>query len=106
MSEVCVIYSTAPDADTAARIARTLVDERLAACGNLVPGVRSIYRWQGAVQDEAEVVLILKTRAEQVEALTRRLVELHPYEVPDVVALPVTSGHGPYLDWVRQNSGG
>lgn len=103
MTDVRVIYSTAPDVDTAARIARSLVDERLAACGNILPGVRSIYRWQGIVEDEPEVVLILKTRADRVDALTRRLAELHPYDVPDVVALPVDAGHGPYLDWVREN---
>jgi periplasmic divalent cation tolerance protein len=103
VTDVRVIYSTAPDVDTAARIARSLVDERLAACGNILPGVRSIYRWQGIVEDEPEVVLILKTRADRVDALTRRLAELHPYDVPDVVALPVDAGHGPYLDWVREN---
>jgi periplasmic divalent cation tolerance protein len=99
-SPVRVALSTAPDADTAARIARALVEERLAACVNLVPAVRSIYRWQGRIEDEAEVLLVIKTRSERVEALAERLRALHPYELPELVALPVTAGLAPYLDWV------
>lgn len=94
-----------PDEETAARIARVLVDEGLAACVNLVGGARSIYRWQGAVCDEAEVLAIAKTTADRVAALTSRVVALHPYEVPEVVALPVLDGHAPYLDWVRATLG-
>jgi periplasmic divalent cation tolerance protein len=101
MTDLVVVYITAPDADVASRIGRTLVEEELAACCNLVPGVRSIYRWEGVVQDDAEVLMILKTRAALVEALTARVVALHPYALPEVVALPVLSGHAPYLDWVR-----
>lgn len=97
---VCVALSTAPDGETAARIARALVEERLAACVNLVPAVRSIYRWQGRVEDDAEVLLVIKTRAERVDALGERLRALHPYELPELVALPVTAGLAPYLDWV------
>lgn len=99
-SPVRVAFSTAPDAETAARIARALVEERLAACVNLVPGVRSIYRWRDRVEDEAEVLLVIKTRAERVEALGERLRALHPYEVPELVALPVAAGLAPYLEWV------
>jgi periplasmic divalent cation tolerance protein len=99
--DVRVALSTAPDADAAARIARVLVDERLAACANLVPGVRSIYRWQGAVEEAAEVLLVIKTRADRVEALAERLRALHPYDVPELVVLPVAAGLAPYLDWVR-----
>jgi periplasmic divalent cation tolerance protein len=97
---VRLALSTAPDADTGARIARALVEERLAACVNLVPAVRSIYRWQGRVEDEAEVLLVIKTRAERVDALAARLRALHPYELPELVALPVVAGLAPYLDWV------
>jgi periplasmic divalent cation tolerance protein len=100
MSELSVVLVTAPDLDTAARLARALVEERLAACGNLVPGVRSIYRWQGAVHDEAEVLVVLKTRRDAVEALRARVVALHPYECPEVVALSVGDVHPPYLAWV------
>ena len=97
---VTVVLVTAPDAETGARLARSLVEERLAACANLVPGVRSIYRWEGRVQDDAEVLLVLKTRAERVDALAARVSELHPYDVPEVVALAVVGGNRAYLDWV------
>jgi periplasmic divalent cation tolerance protein len=98
---VRVLLATAPDADVAARIARTLVEERLAACVNLVPQVRSIYRWQGRVEDESEVLLVIKTRADRVDALAARLRALHPYELPELLVLPVESGLAPYLEWVR-----
>jgi periplasmic divalent cation tolerance protein len=97
---VRVALSTAPDGETAARIARTLVEERLAACVNLVPAVRSIYRWQDRVEDEAEVLLVIKTHAARVDALAERLRALHPYELPELVALPVAAGSAPYLAWV------
>lgn len=102
---VQVVLLTAPDAEVGARIARCLVDEGLAACANLVPGVRSIYRWQGAVQEDAEVLVILKTRGALIEALTERARALHPYELPEVLALPVVGGLVPYLDWVRSAAG-
>lgn len=97
---VQVALSTAPDGETAARIARALVEERLAACVNLVPAVRSIYRWQDRVEDEAEVLLVIKTRAERIDALAARLRALHPYELPELVALPVAAGSAAYLAWV------
>jgi periplasmic divalent cation tolerance protein len=96
-----VVLVTAPDAEVGARIGRALVEEGLAACANLVPGVRSIYRWQGAVHDDAEVLLILKTRAALSAALAARVRALHPYQLPEVLALPVAGGSEPYLDWVR-----
>jgi periplasmic divalent cation tolerance protein len=101
---VRVALSTAPDAETAGRIARALVDERLAACVNVVPGVRSIYRWQGAVEDDAEVLLVIKTRAERLETLALRLRALHPYELPELVALPAVGGLGAYLEWVAKEA--
>jgi periplasmic divalent cation tolerance protein len=102
---VRVAFATAPDAEVAARIARALVEERLVACANLVAGVRSIYRWQGRVEDESEVMLVLKTRADRVDALAERLQALHPYDVPELVVLPVVAGLAPYLDWVRAEAG-
>ena len=102
--EVRVVLVTAPDADTAARIARALVEEGLIACANLVPGIRSIYRWQGRVADEAEVLLVLKTRAGCCGAVAARVKALHPYELPEVVALPVVDGSEAYLDWVVAES--
>jgi periplasmic divalent cation tolerance protein len=97
---VRVALATAPDGETAARIARALVEERLAACVNLVPAVRSIYRWQDRVEEAGEVLLVIKTRAERVDALAARLRALHPYELPELVALPVAAGLASYLDWV------
>jgi periplasmic divalent cation tolerance protein len=95
-----VVLSTFPDPEKAAQIARVLVEERLAACVNLVPAVRSIYRWQGAIQDDAESLAIIKTTADRQAALAARLVELHPYEVPEIIAVPVAAGHAPYLAWL------
>jgi periplasmic divalent cation tolerance protein len=95
-----VVLSTFPDAEKAAQVARILVDEHLVACVNLVAAVRSIYRWQGAIQDETEALAIMKTTAEHYGALAARLVELHPYEVPEIIALPLAAGHPPYLGWL------
>ncbi len=93
--------TTLPSAEAAATIARTLVEEQLAACVTIVPGVRSIYRWQGAVVDDAEVLCLIKTTRDRVDALTARLVALHPYDVPELITLPVDGGHAPYLAWVQ-----
>jgi periplasmic divalent cation tolerance protein len=103
MTDTIVVLMTAPSADKAAEIARTLVEEQLAACGNVLPTVRSIYRWEGKVHDEPEALLILKTRANLFEALRARIVALHPYQVPEVLRLDVAEGHLPYLQWIGQN---
>ena len=100
MTDALVVLVTAPSAETAAEVARALVEEGLAACGNVVPGLRSIYRWQGQVHDEAEALLVLKTERRLVAALKERLPALHPYQVPELLVLPVEDGLGPYLDWV------
>lgn len=97
---------TAPDEATAAALARALVTERLAACVNRLPGVRSTYRWQGELHDEAEVLLIAKTTAAGYPALERRIRELHPYEVPEIVALPIEHGSTPYLAWLAAQVNG
>ena len=99
-----VVLMTAPDAEVAQRIARALVEERLAACVNVVSGVRSIYRWQGAVEDDAELLLVAKTAAARCEALAARVEALHPYELPEIVVLPVRGGGERYLDWVLSES--
>ena len=98
--EVRVVLLTAPDASVGATLARTLVEERLAACVNLVPGVRSIFRWDGEVQEETEVLLIAKTRADRCDALAARVRALHPHAVPEVIALPAAAGSADYLAWV------
>jgi len=97
-----VVFSTFPDADTAARVARALVEQQLAACVNVVPAVRSIYRWEGKVCDEAETLAVIKTTAERYTALAARIAELHPYQVPEVIALPLADGHPPYLAWLAE----
>jgi len=98
--DIFVLLSTCPDAATAERIARELVGASLVACVNVVPGLRSIYRWNEAVQVDEEVLMILKTPADRLSAARERLVALHPYDVPEVIALPVADGHDPYLQWV------
>ena len=97
-------FCTCPDAATAERIAQTLVDERLAACVNVLPGLRSVYRWQGAVERTDEVLLLVKTGRERLEALTARVNALHPYELPELVAVEVAGGLGAYLDWVSEQT--
>jgi periplasmic divalent cation tolerance protein len=105
-TQVRVVLMTAPDPDTATRITRSLVEERLVACGNVVPGLTSIYRWDGEVQEDPEVLVILKTDADSLPTLLRRAHELHPYEVPELLALPVTEGLPSYLEWVADECGG
>ncbi len=105
MTDARVVLVTAPDRAAAERLVDTLLEERLIACGNLVPGVQSIYRWNDAVQRESEVLLVLKTTAARVPTLLQRVPALHPYDVPEVLVIPVEAGHGPYLEWVHQEIG-
>ena len=100
MTDVRVVLVTCPHVEAAATLARTLVEERLAACGNVLPGLRSIYRWEGEVLDESEVLLVLKTTTARFPALRERVLALHPYQVPEVISLAVEAGHAPYLEWV------
>jgi periplasmic divalent cation tolerance protein len=103
-SDVRVAWSTAPDRETALRIARPMVEERLAACVNIVPDLVSVYRWRDELEEAAEVLLIIKTRADRVEACRARLRELHPYDVPEFLVLPVAGGAPDYLRWVAEES--
>jgi periplasmic divalent cation tolerance protein len=104
-SPVIVVFTTAPSAEVAESIGRTLVEERLVACANLVPGVTSVFRWKGEVSREAEILVVLKTTTARLGTLRRRLVELHPYDIPEMLALDVRGGHAPYLEWVRAEVG-
>lgn len=97
---VTLIYVTASSGEEARTIGRTLVHERLAACANVLPAIISMYWWEGGVQEDQEASLILKTRAELVERLTGRVRELHSYDCPCVVALPITGGNSAFLDWI------
>jgi periplasmic divalent cation tolerance protein len=98
-----VVLSTVGKAEDAERIGRALVERGLAACVNVLPAVTSIYRWKGKVEKDEERLLVIKTRAERFEALRQALVSLHPYEVPEVLALPIAAGHQPYLDWLDES---
>ena len=102
-TDVLVVLCTLPPGDAAAGIARAVVEERLVACVNILPGLRSIYAWEGEIQDQAEQLAILKTTVDRFEDLRTRLLQLHPYSVPEIVALPVADGHLAYLGWVRDS---
>jgi periplasmic divalent cation tolerance protein len=104
MSDVLIVYCTLPDDERADQIVRALVDERLVACVNLLPGVRSFYRWEGKVCDDPERLAIIKTTVARFEAMKARLLELHPYDVPEVIAVPVDRGADAYLAWVRSET--
>ncbi len=100
MTDAVVVLVTAPTAEAAAEIARALVEEGLAACGNVAPGIRSIYRWQGEIHDDAEALLLLKTERRLVPALKERLPAMHPYQVPELLVLAVEDGLAPYVAWI------
>lgn len=100
MTDAILVWGTAPNEETAAALCRTLVEEHLAACGSVVPGLRSLYRWDGAVQEDLEAGFLLKTRAHLFEPLRARILSLHPYQVPEVLRVDVADGHGPYLQWL------
>lgn len=100
---VLIVFSTFADAETARKVARTLVEERLAACANLLPQIESIYRWQGKIESSAEVLVIFKTTNDRYQQFEDRLRMLHPYEVPEIVAFPPTLGHEAYLNWVVES---
>jgi periplasmic divalent cation tolerance protein len=104
MANIAVLV-TAPSAEEAAKIARTLVEERLAACANIVGEVRSVYRWEGKVEDDSEALMVIKTREELFEKLEKRVTELHPYSVPEVIALPIVKGSQAYLSWLQEETG-
>ena len=100
--EVLVVLTTWPDADAARTAGRTLVEEKLAACANIIPGVESIYRWEGKVETSGEVLMILKTTVARYQMLETRIRALHSYELPEIVSLRVTDGLPAYLRWVEQ----
>jgi periplasmic divalent cation tolerance protein len=99
-----VVLITAPDEEAAKRVAHGLVNDRLAACVNVIGGVRSIYRWENKVADDREQLLVVKTWSDRLEALKKKVLEGHPYDVPEIVALPIQDGHTAYLDWVMQET--
>jgi len=101
---VMVVLTTLPDAPAAELLAERLLEERLVACANILPGARSVYRWEGQVRRDDEVVVILKTTRAILPRLRQRFPELHPYDVPELVAMDVVEGAAGYLDWVRSET--
>ncbi|MCF7223282.1 divalent-cation tolerance protein CutA [Marilutibacter chinensis] len=101
---VLLVHCTCPDDASAARLAEALVEERLAACVSRLPGLRSTYRWQGTIEQADEVLLLIKTRADRLEALAARVQALHPYELPELVAVEARGGLAPYLQWVAEQT--
>lgn len=106
MTDYIVVLITASGEEEAARIAGDIVGSKLAACVNIVRGVRSIYRWQGKVEDETEVMMVVKTRKALLDNLMKRVRELHSYSVPEVIALPVLEGSPDYLKWLEEETAG
>jgi len=96
-----IVFTTFANAEDAARVVRVLVEERLIACGNLLPGARSLYRWEGRIQDQPEVVVLMKTRKQDWTALISRLHELHPYQTPECVAVRIAAGAPAYMAWLE-----
>ena len=99
----CVVLVTCPTKRIAQRIATTLVDKRLAACVNILPDIRSIFRWEGKVDRATEILLVIKTTARRFESLRRAIRRLHPYQVPEIIALSITKAHPPYLAWIARS---
>lgn len=102
-SEYCIAMTTLEDEESASRLARSVVEAKLAACVQLMH-IRSTFRWEGRVEDAAEVLVLMKTRADVYERLQQFISGNHPYDVPEVLQIPVTSGYGPYLSWVNDNT--
>ena len=100
--EILVVFTTWPDADTARAAARTLVEEHLIACANLLPGIESIYRWKGAIETSAEILVLMKTTIGRYRELEARIRTMHPYEVPEIVSLRTEEGLPAYLQWVQE----
>ena len=103
--DILLVVTNLPSRESAETLARSLVEQRLAACVNILPPCRSVYRWQGAVESASEIPLLIKTRAECYAALEAAIRRLHPYEVPEIVALPVERGLPAYLAWVADETG-
>ena len=100
-NDAIVVMTTLSSADEAVKLVRELLERRLIACGTLFPGARSLYRWQGKVADEREVVVMLKTRSARLDSLREAFSELHPYKVPELLGLPVEAGLEKYLEWIN-----
>ena len=105
MTPVRIVFCTIDSADAARSLARRLVEDRLAACVNIVENVTSVYQWEGRIEEDAELLLVIKTRDGRLRELMDRIGELHPYDVPEILCWPVQEGSRPYLDWVVSETG-
>jgi periplasmic divalent cation tolerance protein len=103
MNEHCVVLVTCPDRKTGLKIGASLVEDRLAACANLVDGVTSIYRWKNDIHQEPEILLIIKTARSRFADVERRVLDLHPYEVPEIICTEISAGNVPYLNWIDES---
>ena len=101
--EYCIVLCTVPDLDAGERLAASLVEARVAACVNILPGLTSVFRWQGETQKDPEALLIIKTRRDRFEAICEVLRAQHPYELPEIIAVPLSDGLPAYLRWIDQN---
>ena len=98
-----IVFCTVPDKETALKISNHLVEEKKAACCNIVPAIHSVYFWENQLQQEEEQLLIIKTREDRFDLLQKRVMELHPYSVPEIIAIPIIHGNPEYLNWVNEN---
>ena len=104
MEQILLVLTNLPDTESARSLARVLVESRLAACVNLMPGVQSVYRWKGEIEQASEITLLIKTTQRHYAKLQQAIVSHHPYELPEVIALPISEGHTPYLHWVARET--
>lgn len=102
--DIVIVFCTISDEEKAAEIARSLISLKLAPCANIIPEIRSIYTWKNVIYDEGEALIIIKTRKSLVDRLKQKIKELHPYEVPEIIALDAADVHQPYLEWVLTNT--
>jgi len=103
-NEFCVIYVTVPDENAAARVTESVVDSKLVACVNAIPGIKSTYLWKGQVTTDQEILLMMKTRTELFDRLQETIKTQHPYETPEIISVPITNGIQSYLDWIRDST--
>ncbi len=103
--DIILVMTTCPDADSAQLIAVTLLEQRLAACVNTLPGTKSLYRWEGNIEVAEEFVLLIKTSGSRFALIEDTVKKLHPYELPEIISVPIASGSVEYLDWIKQSLG-
>jgi len=103
ISEHISVFVTVPDEETAVKVAKAVLDSKIAACASMIPAVRSLYWWKGEIQDDSELLLVIKTRSDMFDLLSRKIREIHPYEVPEIIAFPIVMGNHDYLAWIDDN---